>query len=54
MRAAVSPVPRVQLQVAIAAALVLEESGAPTAPVWHLITVALQLMQNTVVALMPR
>lgn len=44
MRAAVPPVPGVQLQVAIAATLVLEQPRAPTASVRHLITVALQLI----------
>lgn len=40
-RAAVSPVPGMQLHVTIAAALVLEQSVAPTASIRHLIAVAL-------------
>jgi len=44
MRAAISPVPGVQLQVTIAATLVLEEPGAPAASVWHLIAMTLQLI----------
>jgi len=42
MRAAISPVPGMQLQVTITATLVLEEPGAPAASVWHLIAMALQ------------
>lgn len=44
MRATISPVPGVQLHVTISAALVFEQSGAPTASVWHLIAMALQSM----------
>lgn len=42
VRASISPVPGVQLDVSITAALVLEEPRAPATPIGHLVSMTLE------------